>query len=194
MPNLFYGDMLPPADRARIDADGDTVLVGTASPVTLTVESIEHHLAPEGTVCIGTFLNGNLIGRCAVPEETAEEFVAMELFRRPVALALNVHAGGPGVEGSLLALVPASEARQEEDEEEPWKESVPGSGFEEAAGTESESHLVGIFLGEVVRFQEDRKHPSSLVREAADMLAGVVRGRIGNVVDRVIRDLTGSGS
>lgn len=190
MANLFYGDMLPPTREGRLDADPDSVLVGTASPVALKVEPVEHHLTPEGAVCIASYLHGKLIGRCAVPEETAEEFLEMELFRRPVALALNVRARDALLEGNLLALVPASETRRESDAEEPWKGSVPGSGYD--AEAEEEDHLVGIFLGQVVRFQSDRKFGDSLVREAADMLAGVVRGKIGNVVDRVIEDLTGS--
>lgn len=203
-PNLFFGDLLPPNQEGRKESEGENVLVGTASPVQVRIEPIEHHLAPEGTTCIGTFLGDRLIGRCAVPEETAEEFLQMELFERPVALALNVRKGGPGLEASLLALVPLSEAeglrRDREESEEPWKRSVPGAGYESAAaGTvdpneEGESQLVGIFLGQVVRFDEDRKHRANLVREAADMLAGVVRGRIGNVVDRLIQNLTSSES
>lgn len=205
MTNLFYGDMLPPRRLKRAGAASEGVLVGTASPVWLRVEPMDHHLTPEGTVCIATVLNERVISRCAVPEETAEDFLSMELFEQPVALALNVKAGGPGLEGNLLALVPLSD-RPDEGPEEPWKRSVPGAGYEEAAravggdedagdGDEAaEGQLVGVFLGQVVRFDEDRRYPDNLLREAADMLAGVVRGRIGDVVDRVLRDLTGSGS
>lgn len=203
--NLFFGDLLPPSAQGDAETDGESVLVGTAAPVPVRVEPIEHHLAPEGTVCIGTFLGERIIGRCAVPAETAAEFLAMELFERPVALALNVRKGGPGLEANLLALVPLSEADGLRragpgpgPEDEPWKTSVPGAGYEAAAADagdeEGENQLVGIFLGQVVRFGEDRRHPAHLVREAADMLGGVVRGRIGNVVDRLIEDLTGSGS
>ena len=202
--NIYFGDMLPPGqDRGQgreYATAGDQqapegVLVGTASPLKVRVEEIEHHLAPEGTTCIGTFYRNQLISRCAVPGETAREFLSMELFDRPVSLALNVRPGGPGLEGSLLALVPLSQTERRgrgEDEDVPWKSSVPGSGYEEAAreiDEEEEGHLVGIFLGQVVRFDEDRQHPDNLVREAADMLAGVVRGRVGKLVDRVLEDL-----
>lgn len=194
MTNLFFGDMLPPA-RERDEGGSEHVLVGTASPVRLEVRPVEHHLTPSGTVCIGTFHEGRPIGRCAIPQESVGEFLAMDLFKSPVSLALNVRQGGPGIEGSLLALVPMESHEDEEDE--PWKASVPGSGYEEAArGTEErgENQLVGIFLGQVVRFEEDRKNPSNLLREAADMLAGVIRGQVGSVVDRVLRDLTDTSS
>lgn len=200
MTDLYFGSMLPPGRESPGGGGAATeepqstegVLVGTASPLTLGVERIEHHLAPEGTVCIATSFRKRMISRCAVPEDTAEEFLEMELFETPVSLALNVRPGGPGLEGNLLALVPLSEARGAQGEDEPWKASVPGSGYEEAAHEEDEEgHLVGIFLGQVVRFEEDRKHPDNLVREAADMLAGVVRGKVGKLVDRVLEDLTG---
>lgn len=190
MTTLFFGDMLPPPrDRAR--EPDEHVLVGTASPIQLDVRPIEHHLTPDGTVCIGTFHEGRAIGRCAIPAESVEDFLEMELFQAPVSLALNVRKGGPGVEGSLLALVPME--RTEPEDEEPWRASVPGSGFDSEAGagdSGSEAQLVGIFLGEVVRFDRDRRNADSLLREAADMLAGVIRGQVGSVVDRVIEDLT----
>ena len=198
MMNLFYGDMLPPRRLRRQGSAPDGVLVGTASPLRLRVEAVDHHLTPEGTVCIAAMLDDRLISRCAVPEQTAEDFLSMELFEQPVALALNVRPADPGLEGNLLALVPLSDAaaREKGESSEPWKGSVPGAGYEQAAGESSgspddkEGQLVGVFLGQVVRFDEDRKHPDNLLREAADMLAGVVRGRIGNVVDRLIQDLS----
>jgi len=193
MTTLFFGDMLPPPRK-----DGERrehVLVGTAAPVQLDVRPIEHHLTPEGAICIGTFHEGRPIGRCAIPAESVEDFLEMELFDAPVSVALNVREGGPGVEGSLLALVPMERQQAEDDEpNEPWKTSVPGAEYdldeEDALEGEDDGQLVGIFLGEVVRFNPDRKNSDSLLREAADMLAGVIRGQVGSVVDRVIEDLT----
>ncbi|MDX1394066.1 MAG: hypothetical protein R3195_06740 [Gemmatimonadota bacterium] len=194
MTTLFFGDMLPPPRRKG--ERNEHVLVGTASPVQLDVRPIEHHLTPEGSICIGTFHEGRPIGRCAIPAESVEDFLEMDLFDEPVSLALNVRQGGPGVEGSLLALVPMDRAREdiEGDGEEPWRTSVPGASYDLESGEEEElaedGQLVGIFLGEVVRFGGDRKNKESLLREAADMLAGVIRGQVGSVVDRVIEDLT----
>ncbi len=193
MTNLFFGDMLPPP-RERTEEREEHVLVGTASPIRLDVRPIEHHLTPDGTVCIGTFHEGRAIGRCAIPADSVDDFLEMDLFDRPVSLALNVREGGPGVEGSLLALVPMVRT-DEAESDEPWRASVPGAGYDAPEEAEEEeedpgAQLVGIFLGEIVRFEEDRRNPDSLLREAADMLAGVIRGQVGSVVDRVIADLS----
>ncbi len=198
--NLFFGDMQPPNAEVRRHAAAEGVLVGTASPVRLRIEKVQHHLTPGGTVCVATYLGKRLIGRCAVPEETAEEFLQMELFNRPVSLALSVRPGGPGVEGNLLALVPLSDASSDGPPDgsgpEAWRRSVPGAGYDAAAlaNEGTEQPLAGVFLGQVVRLEEDRKHPENLLREAADMLSGVVRGRIGNIVDRLISDVPEPGS
>ena len=189
---LYFGDMLPPSpdDESR----REHVLVGTASPLQLDVRPIQHHLTPNGTVCIGTFHEERPIGRCAIPAESVKDFLRMDLFDKPVALALNVRKGGPGLEGSLLALVPMDQAaRAGREPDEPWKASVPGAAYDSKAGSSGDSsstQLVGIFLGEVVRFEGDRREPASLLREAADMLACVIRGQVASVGGRVIQHLT----
>ena len=193
MLNIYFGDMLPPLRDAQ--SKHEYVLVGTAAPVQLDVRSVEHHLTPENTVCVGTFHDGQAIGRCAIPEESVEEFLDMALFDKPVSLALNARLGGPGVEGSLLALVPMDQTEEGwEEVDEPWRASVPSVSFDSDscfdADTAADSQLVGIFLGEIVRFNQDRRNPNSLLREAADMLAGVIRGQVSSVVDRVIQELT----
>jgi hypothetical protein len=193
MLNVFFGDMLPPLrdDQSK----HDYVLVGTAAPVQIEVRTVEHHLTPDNTVCVGTFHEGHTIGRCAIPAEGVKEFLDMSLFDKPVSLALNVRLGGPGVEGSLLALVPMEKTEAGVDEEdEPWRASVSDISFDAQEPTDSDtgpaSHLVGVFLGEIVRFDQDRRNPNSLLREAADMLAGVIRGKVSSAVDRVIEELT----
>lgn len=195
MMTLYFGDMLPPP-RDEDQSQHEHVLVGTAAPIQLEVHPIEHHLTPDGAICIGTFHDGRAIGRCAIPSDSVDDFLEMDLFEEPVSLALNVRLGGPGVEGSLLALVPMERSEEAaEDEDEPWRASVPGSAYDADSPAEDEdeagsSQLVGIFLGEIVRFENDRRNSDSLLREAADMLAGVIRGQVGTLVDRVIEELT----
>lgn len=193
MTTLFFGDMLPPSPEAA--KRREHVLVGTATPLKLDVRPIEHHLTPRGSICIGTFHEDRPIGRCAIPRDSVKDFLEMDLFDRPVALALNVRKGGPGMEGSLLALVPMDRASPGGPErDEPWRASVPGAAYDDAikagGGDSGSTQLVGIFLGEVVRFEGDRREPASMLREAADMLACVIRGRVDSVGGRVIKDLT----
>ncbi|MYA32530.1 MAG: hypothetical protein F4164_09635 [Gemmatimonadales bacterium] len=195
MTTLFFGDMLPPSPEA--EKRREHVLVGTATPLKLDVRPIEHDLTPRGSICIGTFHEDKPIGRCAIPRDSVQHFLEMDLFDRPVALALNVRKGGPGMEGSLLALVPMDRAsRGGSERDEPWRASVPGAAYDDAiksGGDDSGStQLVGIFLGEVVRFEGDRREPASMLREAADMLACVIRGQVDSVGGRVLEDLTAS--
>jgi len=197
MAPLYFGDMVPPPPEQE-----RRILVGTAGPVALDVQAIEHHLTPDGFVCIGTSHEGRPIGRCVLPSQNAREFFALDLFESPVPVALNVREGGPGVEATLLALVSldpnALPGQSEEDESaEPWLSSVPGGGYEPEESGEvwrdneaSAQQLVGVFLGEVVRFADDRRAPGSLLREAADMLATVLQGDVVNVTDRLLQELT----
>ncbi len=193
---LYFGDMVPPpAGQER------RILVGTAGPVSLDVERIDHYLTPDEFICIGTSHEGRTIGRCVLPYENAREFFNLNLFDKPVPVALNVREGGPGVEATLLALVTLDADRlqkgpEEDEPDEPWMESVPGVGYEpERAveawrGKESPPQLVGVFLGEVVRFDNDRRAPESLIREAADMLAAVLQGDVTSATDRLLEELT----
>ena len=48
-----------------------------------------------------------------------------------------------------------------------------------------------IFLGQIVRFAKDRRHPDNLALEAADVLLKLVEGRTSEVVDRALDDLVG---
>ena len=47
-------------------------------------------------------------------------------------------------------------------------------------------------LGQIVRFDRDRRHPDSLSLEAADVLGRIVEGKVVEVVDKVLEDLLNS--
>ena len=51
--------------------------------------------------------------------------------------------------------------------------------------------MAAVLLGQIVRFQKDRKHPESLPLETIDILAKIVSGRVVEVVDKVLEDLLG---
>ena len=48
-----------------------------------------------------------------------------------------------------------------------------------------------VFLGQIIRFEKDRKHPRDLGLETMDVLRTIVQGEVSEVVDRVLEDLLG---
>jgi hypothetical protein len=113
------------------------------------------------------------------------------------------------------------EDEEPEDGREPWAASVPSSSYEQAvaeaayedeldeedledeiadalqaaadanADDEPGPPMAAVLLGQIVRFQKDRKHPDSLPLETIDILAKIVSGRVVEVVDKVLEDLLG---
>lgn len=195
--DLYHGDGTPPFEGEPGEGfDGDGVLVRTASKVSIELREIRHDLTPEDCVCLGSFLHGNLIARCVVEKDTAGQFLDMDLLEEPVHLALLAQEEEPGLQAKLLALTPVSDDARRGmggESDEPWKESVPGSGYEEAvAGHEpgEDGQVAAIFLGQIIRFEEDRKHPENLAMEAADVLRNVVKGSVSDMVDRLLEDVS----
>jgi hypothetical protein len=143
-------------------------------------------------VGLASFLGDRLIARCAVPPEVAEYIEGKELFEHPVQLVLAAREEPPGLQCRLFAVVEVAEDGDDEDEpDEPWSASVPK--FEPDEGDLTDPDQAGsqgmVFLGQIVRFSRDRKHPDSLALETADVLRTLVEGKAGEVVDRVIDDL-----
>lgn len=205
--DLFHGDNTPPfdGDEPRPGReDDDSVLVRTASRVNVRLKPIRHHLTPDGSSCLGSFVNGNLIARCVLPEQTAAQFLRLGILEEPVHLALLVREADPGLQGKLLALTPLPDDVSPETgggDEPAWKESVPSSSYEQevsgGAGPagppeadDDEERLAAVFLGKIIRFEEDRKHPENLAMEAADVLRSAVKGGAGDVVDRLLQDVS----
>ncbi|MFB6240911.1 MAG: hypothetical protein ABEJ46_05045, partial [Gemmatimonadota bacterium] len=90
-----------------------------------------------------------------------------------------VREADPGLQGKLLALTPLPDDVGPEaagGDEPDWKESVPSSSYEQevagggagaagpgAAGAPDEDErLAAVFLGKIIRFEKDRKHPDNL--------------------------------
>ena len=174
------------------------VLATTDQPVSLDVVEIEDERVPDGMRCLGTFLEGTLVARCVVPPGAAEYFTRHGVFSEPRQLVLAAREEDPGLRCELYAIVPMpAEPLEEEDEDdaEPWADSVPGAGYEaavaEAASEEEPAPMAAVLLGQIVRFSKDRKHPESLPLETVDVLAKIVSGRVIEVVDKVLGDLLG---
>jgi hypothetical protein len=180
-----------------------TVLATTDQPVPLEVREIEDERVPEGMHCMGTFLDGNLVARCAVPPGAADYFVRHGVFGEPRQLVLAAREESPGLRCELYAIVPMPAGALEEfgddgeDAAEPWAASVPSSRYEATIADNNpvpepgESPMAAVLLGQIVRFEKDRKHPESLSLETVDVLARIVSGRVVEVVDKVLGDLLG---
>ena len=184
-------------------------LAATDRPLPLRLEPIEDERAPDGMSCIGSFLGPKLVARCVVPPDAAAFLLERGLFTQPVRLALAAREEPPGLQCQLFALVdlPSDFFSGEESEaKSPWSESVPGAAYErevsgepapreapeEASGEPAaEEQQAAVFLGQIIRFDKDRRHPEDLALETMDVLRTIVQGEVSEVVDKVLEDLLG---
>ncbi len=189
-------EMVPEASGS--DGSPPSVLAATDQPVPIEVREIADDRVPDGMRCLGTFLDGNLVARCAVPPGAADYFDRFQVFAEPRQLVLAAREEDPGLRCELYAIVPMPATPMEADDEapaEPWAASVPSSAYEAAvaddveASQASDPTMAAVLLGQIVRFRKDRKHPESLPLETVDILARIVSGRVVEVVDKVLEDL-----
>ncbi|HEV8150227.1 MAG TPA: hypothetical protein VGP61_08600 [Gemmatimonadales bacterium] len=188
--------------------DRPVALAATDRPLPLRLETIEDERAPDGMSCIGSFLGPKLVARCVVPPDAAAFLLERGLFNQPVRLALAAREESPGLQCQLFALVelPPDFFRGMEDGEpaSPWADSVPGAAYDRevlglpaepsASEPEEESedeHQAAVFLGQIIRFDKDRRHPADLALETVDVLRTIVQGEVSEVVDKVLEDLLG---
>lgn len=184
-------------------------LAATDRPLPLRLVSIEDERAPDGMSCIGSFLGPKLVARCVVPPDAAAFLLERGLFNNPVRLALAAREEDPGLQCQLFALIelPTDFFSGAEDAEEasPWADSVPGAAYDrevsgaptetaephEPAEEEPEERQAAVFLGQIIRFAKDRRHPDDLALETMDVLRTIVQGDVSEVVDKVLEDLLG---
>src|SRR5687768_4040518 len=171
-------------------------IAATENPVQLTVGLVDDQRIPDGMVCMGSYRNGRLVARSVMPPEAWAQIDEYGIFDEPVQVVLVARAAPPGVQCQLYAMVPLPD--DEEDEpEEPWAASVPGSSYEASIeesdedDEEDEPRVAPIPLGHIVRYERDRVHPQSLPLEAVDLLRKVIDGKTSEVVDRALADLLG---
>ena len=178
-------------------------LAATDRPLPVRVAAIEDDRAPDGMACLGSFLGPRLVARCVLPPDAAAFLLDRGLFAQPVRLALAAREESPGLQCQLFALVELPDdffTRDEGEEDAPWSESVPGASYERALedepadsgeGEEEDDRQAAVFLGQIIRFQKDRKHPEDLGLETMDVLRTIVQGDVSEVVDKVLEDLLG---
>jgi len=177
-------------------------IAATESPVQLTVALVEDQRVPDGMVCMGSYRNGHLLARSVMPPEAWEQIAEYGIFDQPVQVVLVARAAPPGVQCQLYAMVPLPD-EDDDEPDEPWAASVPGSSYEasleeseeegeeEDDDDEDEPRVAPIPLGHIVRYERDRVHPDSLPLEAVDLLRKIIDGKTSEVVDRALADLLG---
>jgi len=176
---------------------GSAVVVATEGSLPLRVERISDDRAPDGMVVLGSFLDSRLVARCAVPEEVADMLEERAFFRDPARLVLAAREAPPGLQCQLFALIALPAPPEEVEPEAPWAASLPGAGYDRVSGyhpPEEEGGREGqaaVLLGQIVRFDRDRKHHDNLPLEAIDVLSTIVQGKLVEVVDKVLDDLLG---
>ena len=192
-----------PTDPIEPESDGGeptpAAIAATENPVQLTVGLVEDQRIPEGMVCMASYRNGRLVARSVMPPEAWAQIDEYGIFDEPVQVVLVARAAPPGVQCQLYAMVPLPD-EEEDEQEEPWAASVPGSSYEasieeseeeEDEEDEDEPRVAPIPLGHIVRYERDRVHPQSLPLEAVDLLRKIIDGRTSEVVDRALADLLG---
>ncbi len=190
-----------PIEPTEPESDGGAptpaAIAATENPVQLTVGLVADQRIPDGMVCMGSYRNGRLLARSVMPPEAWAQIDEYGIFDEPVQVVLVARAAPPGVQCQLYAMVPLPE--EEDDEpEEPWAASVPGSSYEASVEEsekdeeeEDEPRVAPIPLGQIVRYDRDRLHPDSLPLEAVDLLRKIIDGKTSEVVDRALADLLG---
>jgi hypothetical protein len=174
-------------------------IAATENPVQLTVGLVEDQRIPDGMVCMGSYRNGRLVARSVMPPEAWAQIDEYGIFDEPVQVVLVARAAPPGVQCQLYAMVPLPDEEEDDEPEEPWAASVPGSSYEasleeseeEDEEDEDEPRVAPIPLGHIVRYERDRVHPQSLPLEAVDLLRKIIDGKTSEVVDRALADLLG---
>lgn len=177
------------------DPPSPAAIAATEHPVQLTVGLVEDERIPDGMVCMGSYRNGRLVARAVLPPAAWTQIRELGVFDAPVQIVLVARAAPPGLQCQLYAMVPLPE--EEDDEpEEPWSASVPGSSYESSIEEEGDAGdedpaVAPIPLGNIVRYERDRVHPESLPLEAVDVLRRIIDGETSEVVDRALSDLLG---
>jgi hypothetical protein len=189
----------PPDPAEPGPAPTPAAIAATERPVQLNVQLVHDERIPEGMVCMGSFRNGRLIARSVMPPEAWGQIQEYHIFAEPVRVVLVARTAPPGLQCQLYAMVPLPEMDDDEPDE-PWAASVPGSTYEaslaededaEADGSADDPQVAPIPLGNIVRYARDRVHPESLPLEAVDVLRKIVDGETSELVDRALADLLG---
>ena len=86
---------------------------------------------------------------------------------------------------------PTRDGAGAEDAEGADDEDVEDDEDDEDVDDSRQERQAAVFLGQIIRFDHDRKHPDDLALETMDVLRTIVQGDVSEVVDKVLEDLLG---
>ena len=188
----------PPEPESNGGPPTPAAIAATESPVQLTVGLVDDQRVPDGMVCMGSYRNGRLVARVGDAARGVGPDRGVRHLRRAGAGRAGRPRRAARLQCQLYAMVPLPDEEEEDEPEEPWAASVPGSSYEasleesdEDEEDEDEPRVAPIPLGHIVRYERDRVHPESLPLEAVDLLRKIIDGETSEVVDRALADLLG---
>lgn len=173
------------------------IVVTYPEPVELEAQPIEHEGIPEGNIGVGYYLRDALIARSVVAPESMAAIRSILSTPVSVALAATVDEQG-NIDGRVCLVLPIEgndlAPETEEEDNEPWKASVPTPPMEierdyaEDADFD-ETRVVLLPIGNVVRSAHDRNHPDDASFDAREMLDNLLAGQARDAVAKAIDDL-----
>lgn len=174
------------------------VVVAYPEPLAIDARPIEHEATPEDALALAYYYQGHVIARGVVPLGAVDAI--RKLLSTPVSVALAASEDDDGnIEARVCLVLPVDAtyfraAVEEDDDNEPWKASVPAPppeifGEPAADPDPDRPHITLLPIGNVVRSARDRNHPEDVPADVREMLENLLAGRGRDAVAKAIDDL-----
>lgn len=195
------------------ESGGRHVFMASRQKLPLRGEVAREGPVPHGALPVDVFRrdSGARLGQFAAEPESLDRL--KELLGRPRRVGLGCQPEAPGLVGHLVVLIPASDLQDLFGGDDPgagapaepgedWRASVPeppdlGGEGDEGSTASSEASEEGmrygaLHLGNVVRFEADRKHRDDFVAEVRDLFRSALEGDLPSVAERLMDELPSS--
>jgi hypothetical protein len=180
------------------------VVVTYPQPLVIEVRALERDAGDDGNVGMAYYYDDHVIARGVVDPEVVPSI--RSLLEKPVMVALAATEDESGnIEARVCLVLPVEHGRAEEEDEEdaPWKASIPapppeaepGYAAEEEGEDDEEDRkrkLALLPIGNVVRNAPDRHHLDNVAADVSEMLRNLLAGRARDAVQKAIDDLLDS--
>lgn len=196
------------------ESGGRHVFMASRQKLPLRGEVAREGPVPRGALPVDVFRrdSGARLGQFAAEPESLDRL--KELLGSPRRVGLGCQPEAPGLVGHLVVLIPAADlqdlfggnapgAETPAEPEEDWRASVPeppdfgggegdGATAEAPDASEEGMRYGALHLGNVVRFESDRKHRDDFVAEVRDLFRSALEGDLPSVAERLMDELPSS--